>query len=86
MENLKAFQTEIERQILSELQEIRKKMEENISIGDYLTREQTMKFLGYKKTTIRELEKSEKLKPAIVGRKKFYRKQQINDPLNKCLT
>ena len=83
MENSKTNQTEIEKQILKELQEIRKKMEENISVGDYLTREQTMIFLGYKKTTMRELEKSEKLTPATLGRKKFYLKKQIIELLNK---
>ena len=83
MENSKTNQTEIEKQILKQLQEIRKKMEENISVGDYLTREQTMIFLGYKKTTMRELEKSEKLTPSTLGRKKFYLKKQIIELLNK---
>ena len=82
-QKLEAMENSKTKQILTQLQEIRKKMEENISVVDYLTREQTMIFLGYKKTTMRELEKSEKLTPATLGRKKFYLKKQIIELLNK---
>jgi len=84
MENQKLqINTETVKRILIEISEIKKQLEQSFSIGDWITRQQAMKFLGYQNTTMRELEKSGELTFAQVGRKKFIRKKEIIDFLNR---
>jgi excisionase family DNA binding protein len=60
-----------------QIAELRKGFEQNQSMGDWITRDQAMKFLGYQNTTMRELEKKGELTFSKVGRKKFIQKQEI---------
>lgn len=84
MENNKPqFNAETISKILNEISEIKKQLAHSQSIGDWITRQQAMSFLGYQNTTMRELEKSGKLSFSQVGRKKFIRKQEIIDFLNR---
>jgi hypothetical protein len=54
MENQKLqIITEIVRRILIEISEIKKQLGQSQSIGDWITRQQAMKFLGYQNTTMR---------------------------------
>ena len=69
--------------ILNGISEIKKLLDESQTIGDWITRQQAMKFLGYQNTTMRELEKSGELTFSQVGRKKFIQKQEIIDFLNR---
>lgn len=69
--------------ILNGISEIKKLLDESQTIGDWITRQQAMKFLGYRNTTMRELEKSGELTFSQVGRKKFIQKQEIIDFLNR---
>ena len=86
MENQKQhLSTETISKILIEISEIKKQLEQSQSIGDWITRQQAMKFLGYRNTTMREIEKSGELNFAQVGRKKFILKQEIIDFLNRNL-
>jgi hypothetical protein len=62
-----------------QITELRKGFEQDQSMGDWNTRDQAMKFLGYQNTTMRELEKNGELTFSKVGRKKFIRKQEIID-------
>jgi excisionase family DNA binding protein len=62
-----------------QITELRKGFEQDQSMGDWITRDQAMKFLGYQNTTMRELEKNGELTFSKVGRKKFIRKQEIID-------
>jgi hypothetical protein len=77
------FNAETIGKILKEISEIKKQLAHSQSIGDWITRQQAMSFLGYQNTTMRELEKSGKLSFSQVGRKKFIRKQAIIDFLNR---
>lgn len=62
-----------------QITELRKGFEQNQSMGDWITHDQAMKFLGYQNTTMRELEKKGELTFSKVGRKKFIRRQEIID-------
>ena len=69
--------------ILIEISEIKKQLEQSQSIGDWITRQQAMNFLGYKNTAMRDLEKSGELSLSKVGRHKFILRQEIIDLLNR---
>jgi len=75
--------TESINQILTVVSEIKQKFDEPQSIGDWISQQHLKKFLGYKSTTMRELEKSGVLHFSTIGRKKFIKKQDVIELLEK---
>jgi hypothetical protein len=74
---------EIYSQILAEISEIKKQLDQSQSIGDWITRKQAMAFLGYRNTAMRELEKNGEFTFSQVGRNKFYLRTEIMNFLSR---
>lgn len=63
--------------IESQIAQITKTQEQQQTIGGWISRETAMKFLGYRNTTMRELEKSGRLTFVTIGRKKFIKTESL---------
>ncbi len=80
---------DFQQRVLDELKSIITKLTENSAkeskpqIGDWISRQQAMGFLGCKNTTIRELEKKGELNFSKIGRKIFVKKSEVEELLNR---
>jgi hypothetical protein len=63
--------------IEQELLEIKSILKNKVPISDWLTWKQAMAFIGYKETSMRELEKKGLLQFNVIGRKKFIKKCEL---------
>lgn len=64
--------------IEQELSEIKNLLKNKAPMSDWLTWKQAMAAIGYKETTMRELEKKGLLKFNTIGRKKFIKQAELN--------
>lgn len=84
--NNQTNQESINQQILSDLSEIKQKLNEPQSIGDWISFKHVKTFTGYRNTSMRELEKSGVLQFSKIGRKKFIKKSDVIELLEKNIT
>jgi hypothetical protein len=69
--------------VLKELSIIKQKLEDSFSIGDWITQTQLKKFLQKKQTSFRDFLKTEDLPYSQIGRKHYFRKQDVINLLEK---
>jgi hypothetical protein len=70
---------DLAKQLLTGINEIKLVLSNKSPMSDWLNWQQAMAFLGYKETSMRALEKEGKLRFKMVGRRKFIKRQDLEN-------